>query len=148
MLVGVRAGFDHLMGRFNPEQLEEVFSKQGRRGLFGGAKPWEMYSGATARWRRMRDEAFRRLFGEEFARAYEQQLAVLKRGRMPRRDGAMKRALYRSTMLSRAARIARVVCGHCLWSGDARAGVPAHRLRGEAAQARSRRVRASSRASR
>lgn len=85
MLVGVRAGFDHLMSRFDPEQLEEVFSRQGRRGLFGGgAKHWEMYS---ERYREMaadRDETFRRLFGEEFARAYEQQLAVLKRGRTPR----------------------------------------------------------------
>jgi len=86
MLVGVRAGFDHLMSRFDPEQLEEVFSKQGgRRSLFGGgAKHWEMYA---ARFREMaadRDETFRRLFGEEFARAYEQQLGVLKRGRPPR----------------------------------------------------------------
>lgn len=85
MLVGVRAGFDHLMSRFDPEQLEEVFSRQGRRGLFGaGAKHWELYS---ERYREMaadRDETFRRLFGEEFARAYEQQLTVLKRGRAPR----------------------------------------------------------------
>jgi type VI secretion system protein ImpI len=85
MLVGVRAGFDHLMSRFDPEQLEEIFSKQGRRGLFGGgAKHWEMYA---ERYREMAadgDETFRRLFGEEFARAYEQQLAVLKRGRAPR----------------------------------------------------------------
>lgn len=85
MLVGVRAGFDHLMSRFDPEQLEEVFSRQGRRGLFGGgAKHWEQY---VERFREMaadRDETFRRLFGEEFARAYEQQLAVLKRGRAPR----------------------------------------------------------------
>jgi len=85
MFVGVRAGFDHLMSRFDPAQLEEVFSRQGRRGLFGaGAKHWEMYS---ERYREMAadgDETFRRLFGEEFARAYEQQLAVLKRGRAPR----------------------------------------------------------------
>jgi type VI secretion system protein ImpI len=86
MLVGVRAGFDHLMSRFDPEQLEEVFSRQGRRGLFGSsaAKNWEMY---VERYKEMaadRDETFRRLFGEEFARAYEQQLAVLKRGRAPR----------------------------------------------------------------
>lgn len=85
MLVGVRAGFDHLMSRFDPEQLEEVFSRQGRRGLFGGgAKHWEMYSDRYREMAADRDETFRRLFGEEFARAYEQQLAVLKRGRTPR----------------------------------------------------------------
>lgn len=85
MLVGVRAGFDHLMSRFDPEQLEEVFSRQGRRGLFGGgAKHWEMYAERFREMAADRDETFRRLFGEEFARAYEQQLAVLKRGHTPR----------------------------------------------------------------
>jgi type VI secretion system protein ImpI len=85
MLVGVRAGFDHLMSRFDPEQLEEVFSRQGRRSLFGGgAKNWEMYSERYREMVKDGDETFRRLFGEEFARAYEQQLAVLKRGRAPR----------------------------------------------------------------
>jgi len=81
MLAGVRAGFDHLMSRFDPQQLEESFTRQGRRGLFGGgrAQYWEMYS---ERYREMAadpDETFRRLFGEEFARAYERQLATLKR---------------------------------------------------------------------
>jgi type VI secretion system protein ImpI len=83
MLVGVRAGFDNLLSRFDPEQLQEVFERQAKRGLFSGgkAKYWDMY---VERFREMaaeRDETFRRLFGEEFARAYEQQLAVLKRGR-------------------------------------------------------------------
>lgn len=83
MLVGVRAGFDSLLSRFDPEQLQEAFERQAKRGLFGGgkAKYWEMY---VERFREMaaeRDETFRRLFGEEFARAYEQQLAVLKRTR-------------------------------------------------------------------
>jgi len=85
MLVGVRAGFDHLMSRFDPEQLEEIFSRQGRRGLFGaGAKHWELYVQRFQEMAADRDETFRRLFGEEFARAYEQQLAVLKRGHAPR----------------------------------------------------------------
>ncbi|HEY0942634.1 MAG TPA: type VI secretion system-associated FHA domain protein TagH [Steroidobacter sp.] len=84
MLVGVRAGFDHLMSRFDPEQLEEVFSRQGRRSLFGGTKNWEMYSERYREMVKDGDETFRRLFGEEFARAYEQQLSVLKRGRTTR----------------------------------------------------------------
>jgi type VI secretion system protein ImpI len=82
MLAGVRAGFDNLMQRFEPEVLQESFDKLAKRGLFGGgAKYWEMYG---ERYREMvadSDETFRRLFGEEFARAYEQQLAVLKRTR-------------------------------------------------------------------
>jgi predicted component of type VI protein secretion system len=50
----------------------------------GGAKHGEMYSERYLEMAADRDETFRRLFGEEFARAYEQQLAVLKRGRTPR----------------------------------------------------------------
>jgi len=84
MLAGVRAGFENLMNRFDPVQLQEIFDRQGKRGgLFGGGKGnhWERY---TERYQEMtadRDETFRRLFGEEFARAYEQQLSVLKRNR-------------------------------------------------------------------
>jgi type VI secretion system protein ImpI len=85
MLVGVRAGFDHLMSRFDPEQLEQSFAKHGRRGLFGGStKYWEMYAERFQEMAADRDETFRRLFGEEFARAYEQQLAQLKRARAQR----------------------------------------------------------------
>ncbi|MEJ0035900.1 MAG: type VI secretion system-associated FHA domain protein TagH [Gammaproteobacteria bacterium] len=83
MLAGVRAGFENLMSRFDPAQLREMFDRQGKRGgLFSGkGNYWERY---TERYQEMtadRDETFRRLFGEEFARAYEQQLSVLKRNR-------------------------------------------------------------------
>jgi type VI secretion system FHA domain protein len=84
MLVGVRAGFDSLMSRFDPEQLVELFERQGKRGgLFGGAKGryWELYAQRFEELTADRDDTFRRLFGEEFARAYEQQLAALKRTR-------------------------------------------------------------------
>jgi type VI secretion system protein ImpI len=84
MLAGVRAGFDNLMGRFDPAQLQELFERQGKRGgLFGGGKAsyWDRYAERYTEMTADRDETFRRLFGEEFARAYEQQLSVLKRGR-------------------------------------------------------------------
>jgi type VI secretion system protein ImpI len=84
MLAGVRAGFDNLMNRFDPAQLQEGFERQGKRGLFGGggkATYWERYAERFEEMSKDRDETFRRLFGEEFARAYEQQLSVLKRGR-------------------------------------------------------------------
>jgi type VI secretion system FHA domain protein len=85
MLAGVRAGFDNLMDRFDPAQLQEAFERQGKRGgLFGGggkASYWDRYSERYQEMAADRDETFRRLFGEEFARAYEQQLSVLKRTR-------------------------------------------------------------------
>jgi len=84
MLAGVRAGFDNLLNRFDPAQLQELFERQGKRGgLFGGGKAsyWDRYAERYGEMTADRDETFRRLFGEEFARAYEQQLSVLKRGR-------------------------------------------------------------------
>jgi len=83
MLAGVRAGFDNLLSRFDPTQLQEAFERQGKRGgLFGGKSThWERYVERYEEMTKDRDETFRRLFGEEFARAYEQQLSVLKRGR-------------------------------------------------------------------
>jgi len=84
MLAGVRAGFDNLMNRFDPTQLQEAFERQGKRGgLFGGGKAtyWERYAERYEEMAKDRDDTFRRLFGEEFARAYEQQLSVLKRNR-------------------------------------------------------------------
>jgi type VI secretion system FHA domain protein len=84
MLAGVRAGFDNLLNRFDPAQLQELFERQGKRGgLFGGGKAsyWERYAERYTEMTADRDDTFRRLFGEEFARAYEQQLSVLKRGR-------------------------------------------------------------------
>ena len=83
MLAGVRAGFDHLLDRFDPASLQESFDRAGKRGLFGGGKAsyWERYSERFQELSADRDETFRRLFGEEFARAYEQQLSALKRGR-------------------------------------------------------------------
>jgi type VI secretion system protein ImpI len=83
MLAGVRAGFEHLMTRFDPAQLQETFDRQGKRGgLFSGkGNYWERYAERYQELVSDRDETFRRLFGEEFARAYEQQLSVLKRTR-------------------------------------------------------------------
>jgi len=83
MLAGVRAGFDHLMNRFDPAQLQEIFERQGKRGMFGGGKAayWDRYSERYEEMSKDRDDTFRRLFGEEFARAYEQQLSILKRSR-------------------------------------------------------------------
>jgi type VI secretion system protein ImpI len=84
MLAGVRAGFDNLMNRFDPAQLQDAFERQGKRGgLFGNNKVtyWDRYAERYEEMSRDRDETFRRLFGEEFARAYEQQLSVLKRTR-------------------------------------------------------------------
>ena len=83
MIAGMRAGFESLMSQFDPEELRERFDKQTKRGGLLGvvAKPnyWEHYGDYFSGLRGDRDDAFRRLFGEEFALAYEKQVALLKR---------------------------------------------------------------------
>jgi len=90
MLAGMRAGFDSLLERFDPNTLQESFDRQARRGgllsLASKMKYWEVYAEWFAELASDREETFRRLFGEEFARAYEDQLERLKRSRnAPRR---------------------------------------------------------------
>jgi type VI secretion system FHA domain protein len=84
MLAGMRAGFENLLARFDPEQLQEEFDKRAKRsGVLGVVKPkyWDLYSDYYAALRGDRDDAFRRLFGEEFALAYEKQSDFIKRNR-------------------------------------------------------------------
>jgi type VI secretion system protein ImpI len=85
MLAGMRAGFENLLARFDPEHLQEGFEKQAKRsaGLLGVGKPkyWELYADYFAELRGDPEDAFRRLFGEEFARAYEKQVELFRRSR-------------------------------------------------------------------
>jgi type VI secretion system protein ImpI len=80
MLAGVRAGFDALLRHFDPDRFEQEF--EGGGGVFGGkGKHWARYREHYQSLVGDPDECFRRLFGDEFARAYEDQLARLKSAR-------------------------------------------------------------------
>jgi type VI secretion system FHA domain protein len=85
MLAGMRAGFENLMARFDPAELQRSFDKQSKRGGLLGAvsspKYWDLYADHFQALQGDRDDAFRRLFGEEFAAAYEKQIELLKRSR-------------------------------------------------------------------
>lgn len=78
MLDGLRVAFDHMLDAFDPESLEQQFVKRGGQasmlGIGNRAKTWEAYIQRYRELRNDRDHAFRQLFGEEFARTYEQQL--------------------------------------------------------------------------
>ena len=83
MLAGMRAGFDHVMSRFDPQQLQEGFDKRAKRGgllsMSGKSRYWEQFTEEFQELAGDREQAFRRLFAEEFAAAYEKQLELLKR---------------------------------------------------------------------
>jgi type VI secretion system FHA domain protein len=90
MLAGMRAGFEQVLSRFDPERLQELFDKRGKRGgllaMTAKARYWELYAEEFRERTADPDEAFRRLFGEPFSTAYEKQLEELKLSRhKPRR---------------------------------------------------------------
>lgn len=79
MLAGVRSAFDSLLAQFDPARIEQEAEGGARRLPLGGRpRHWERYKEQFEALTRNRDECFRRLFGDEFARAYEEQLARLK----------------------------------------------------------------------
>jgi type VI secretion system protein ImpI len=83
MLASLRVAFDFMLHQFDPEVLQAQFSRQtGRGSVLGiGGKPklWEAYVARFGELAADRDFAFRRLFGEEFGKAYEQNLEQQKR---------------------------------------------------------------------
>jgi type VI secretion system FHA domain protein len=83
MLGSLRVAFDYMLQQFDPDVLQAQFARQpGRGSVLGiGGKPklWEAYVARYGELAADRDFAFRRLFGEEFGKAYEQNLEQQKR---------------------------------------------------------------------
>jgi type VI secretion system protein ImpI len=80
MLAGVRSAFQSLLAHFDPARFEQATENQTRRLPFSvRSRQWERYKTEYEELTRNPDECFRRLFGDEFARAYEEQLHRLKR---------------------------------------------------------------------
>jgi type VI secretion system protein ImpI len=83
MLAGMRAAFDHMLSRFDPTALAAQFdARPGRKlsigGLGAGGRHWESFGEYYKDMTRDADDCFRRLFGDQFARAYEEQLQRLR----------------------------------------------------------------------
>jgi len=89
LLGGVREAFDHMLATFDPERLEKELGCGGRRGLLGiggKSKFKEQYAERFAALMSDRDGSFRRLFGDCFGEAYENQLEQLKAAGRQRDD--------------------------------------------------------------
>jgi type VI secretion system protein ImpI len=83
MLAGMRAAFEYMLTRFNPEALAAQFdARPGRSklsiGLGAGSRHWDSFADYYKEMTRDADDCFRRLFGDHFARAYEEQLQRLR----------------------------------------------------------------------
>lgn len=79
MLAGMRAASEAAFAHFDPGRFEG--ESTGAVGMFGRAsRPWNRYAAHYDTLRKDPDERFRRLFGDEFARVYEEQLSLMKQG--------------------------------------------------------------------
>jgi type VI secretion system FHA domain protein len=91
MLAGLRVAFESMLAEFDPERLQQQFDRQlGRSHLLGVTaklRYWDLYRDRLDELAKDPDGSFRRLFGEVFARAYEEQLSRLK-GESRARDAA------------------------------------------------------------
>jgi type VI secretion system FHA domain protein len=91
MLAGVRVAFEAMLAQFDPDRLQAEFDRQLKKGSLipapGKLRYWDLYRERIHDMLKDTETTFRELFGEEFARAYEEQLSTLKaRGRAPKRQ--------------------------------------------------------------
>ncbi len=87
MLAGMRVAFEFMLAEFAPDRLEEEFGRQIEKGaLIGTAglrhlrswRYWELYRDKQLEIAKDPETSFRKLFGEAFAKAYEEQLERLR----------------------------------------------------------------------
>jgi type VI secretion system protein len=84
LMAGMRAAFDSMLQRFDPAELEQRFDKRRSKSklrLSASGQYWDMYKDLYDDMTQDADANFQRLFGEEFARAYEEQMQRLTAGR-------------------------------------------------------------------
>ena len=82
MLHGMRIGFEAMLAQFDPDRLQTGFDRQLKKGALltvpAKLRDWEMYRDIYRDMVKDPERAFRELFGDEFASAYEEQLERLK----------------------------------------------------------------------
>ena len=83
VMAGVEAAIKHLLGRFEPAQLESRLGEPaGLSKLFAGSRQaqyWQQFTELYSKISREAEDDFQDLFGREFSRAYEEHSARLQR---------------------------------------------------------------------
>jgi type VI secretion system FHA domain protein len=81
-LAGMRVAFDSMLAQFNPDRLQAEFDGALKKGallsLPARLRYWDLYRERFHDMVRDQEATFRRLFGDQFAEAYEDQLKRLK----------------------------------------------------------------------
>ena len=79
MLAGMRVAFESMLAEFDPDRLQQEFDRQLSKGLVPAKiRYWDLFREKRQDIVKDPEASFRRLFGDEFARAYEEQLKQLK----------------------------------------------------------------------
>jgi type VI secretion system protein ImpI len=84
MLAGMRAAYAYMLQRFDPVALKAQFDARPARKGFSFStqgKYWEAFEEYYRETTADGDDCFRRLFGDQFARAYEEQIQLLRSAR-------------------------------------------------------------------
>jgi type VI secretion system FHA domain protein len=91
ILEGMRAAFEAMLEEFDPDRLQKEFDKQVKSGALlsvpAKLRYWDLYRDRCRDMVQDKDASFRKLFGEEFAEAYEVQLRRLKAAARSRSQG-------------------------------------------------------------
>jgi type VI secretion system FHA domain protein len=81
VLAGVRAAYDSMLAAFRPDRLEAQYERRLQRAsfirLYGPLRYWALYRAQFEEIDADPEAHFQRLFGEEFAKAYTDQLQSL-----------------------------------------------------------------------
>lgn len=82
MLAGMRVAFECMLAEFDPDRLERLFDQQAKKasliGMPARLRYWDMYRDKQQKMAKDPETTFRELFGEAFAKAYEEQLELLR----------------------------------------------------------------------
>lgn len=82
VLAATRLAFETMLAQFDPDRLQDEFERQSKKGSILGVpakmRYWDLYRDKYGALAKDADSSFRKLFGDEFAKAYEDQLARLK----------------------------------------------------------------------
>jgi type VI secretion system FHA domain protein len=82
VLAGMRVAFESMLAEFDPDRLQEQFDRQTKKGALLGRparlRYWDQYRDRYEEMGKDPEVSFRKLFGEAFAKAYEEQLRQLK----------------------------------------------------------------------
>ena len=94
MLAGMRVAFQSMLKNFDPDRLQEEFDRQIARVSLplipAKLRYWDLYRDKRQEMAKDPEAAFDRLFGEEFARAYDEQFRELRAQRRARAAGDPK----------------------------------------------------------